>query len=118
MVGTGMMSGSGGVGGRRYQVAALVLTYFSVTFAFVLEVLWYEGRKGTAVAAYIANHFVFLIAVLLFGPLLRLTGSLGGGLIGLLILFFGMQAAWRIARGGPGFLKFRRYDPHKPLGLR
>jgi hypothetical protein len=35
LVGKGMRLGSGGVGGRRYQIAALVLTYMAVSLAAV-----------------------------------------------------------------------------------
>ena len=35
MVGTAMMKGSNGVGGRRYQVAAVLLTYAAVSMAAV-----------------------------------------------------------------------------------
>jgi hypothetical protein len=35
MVGTAMMKGSGGVGGRRYQIAAALLTYAAVSMAAV-----------------------------------------------------------------------------------
>jgi hypothetical protein len=35
MVGTAMMKGSGGLGGRRYQVVALLLTYAAVSLAAI-----------------------------------------------------------------------------------
>src|SRR5580700_11755697 len=35
MVGTAMMKGSNGVGGRRYQIAAILLTYAAVSMAAV-----------------------------------------------------------------------------------
>jgi len=118
MVATGMMNGSQGKGGRRYQVVAVFLTYFAVSLAGVMDLLWYESRHGTNVGADVAHHPVIVIAFFLFGPIAELLSSFGGGLLDLLILFFGMQAAWRIARGGPGFLKLRPCDSNKPLGLR
>ena len=46
MVGTAMMNGSRGIGGRKYQVTAVIITYFAVTFASVLDILWYTSRHG------------------------------------------------------------------------
>jgi len=118
MVGTGMMNGSRGVGGRRYQVASVLLTYFAVSLAGVLDMLWEVGRRGDDVAAYLPHHIVLLVALLIAGPFIYLLGSLGGGLLGLLILFFGMQAAWRITKGGSGYIHLPRYNPDRPLDLR
>jgi hypothetical protein len=44
MVGTAMMKGSGGVGGRRYQVAAVLLTYAAVSMAAIPVVIHYAGK--------------------------------------------------------------------------
>ena len=118
LVGSAMMQGSGGVGGRRYQVAAVLLTYFAASTAFVLDVLWVVRRHGGSVGEFAAHNPLFLAAYVLFGPVLRLRHPVSGGL-GLLILFFGVQAAWRIAKGGsPGLARLRRYKPESPLGLR
>ena len=100
MVGNGMMRGSGGVGGRRYQWAAVLLTYFAVSFASTLDLLWALAQKGHAPGEYIARHLFFVVVYSVLGPFLQLA-RLGYGLLGLLILFFGLQAAWRTAKGGP-----------------
>jgi hypothetical protein len=118
LVGNGMMNGSGGVGGRRYQVVAVILTYFAVTFAYVLDALWYEIRKSADGSAHLANNLVIIVVLLIAGPFLKVAASVGHGLIGLLILFFGMQSAWRVTAGGQNYLHFRRPDPASPLGLR
>jgi hypothetical protein len=118
MVGTAMMNGSGGLGGRRYQVTAVALTYFAVSLANVFDGLWFESRNGTGMAALVAHHVVAIVILVLISPIYLVFASLGNGLLGLLILFFGMQQAWRIAKGGPGYMHFKRYDPNKPLGLR
>lgn len=44
LVGTAMMKGSNGVGGRRYQIAAVLLTYAAVSMAAV-PVWIHEGNK-------------------------------------------------------------------------
>ena len=58
-----------------------------------------------------------MVLFLFIGPFLQLA-NIGYGLIGLIILFFGMQAAWRTAKGGPGFYRLPGYDKNSPLGLR
>jgi hypothetical protein len=44
LVGTAMMKGSGGVGGRRYQIAAALLTYAAVSMAAVPVAIHYFGQ--------------------------------------------------------------------------
>jgi hypothetical protein len=44
MVGTAMMKGSQGVGGRRYQIAAVLLTYAAVSMAAVPVWIHYAGK--------------------------------------------------------------------------
>jgi divalent metal cation (Fe/Co/Zn/Cd) transporter len=45
MVGTAMMKGSRGVGGRRYQIAAVLLTYAAVSMAAVPVWIHYAGKQ-------------------------------------------------------------------------
>jgi len=104
MIGKGMMNGSRGVGGRRYQVVAVLLTYLSVSLALLMDQLWFEAQHGIDVAAYVAHHMLIVIITLLLGPLAEPFSHLGAGLIDLLIMFFGMQAAWRIAKGDPNWV--------------
>lgn len=44
MVGTAMMKGSNGVGGRRYQIAAVLLTYAAVSMAAIPVWIHYAGK--------------------------------------------------------------------------
>ncbi len=117
MVGTSMMRATGGKGGRRYQVAAVLLTYFAVALAFTLDVLWELARGGKDLGAWVPAHTVLLLLITLFGPFLALTHPISG-LIDLLILFFGMQAAWRVTKGGQDFSRFNKPEPGSMLGLR
>jgi hypothetical protein len=50
-VGKAMMKGSHGMGGRRYQVAAVALTYFAISLAEIPIWLAYEMKHPTASAA-------------------------------------------------------------------
>src|SRR6266849_8276836 len=45
MVGTAMMKGSNGVGGRRYQITAALLTYAAVSLAAVPVIIHYAGKQ-------------------------------------------------------------------------
>ena len=45
MVGKAMMKGSGGVGGRRYQIAAVILTYCAVSMAAIPIWIHYAGKE-------------------------------------------------------------------------
>jgi hypothetical protein len=48
MVGTAMMKGSNGVGGRRYQIAAVLLTYAAVSMAAIPIWIHYAGKQRQA----------------------------------------------------------------------
>ncbi len=45
IVGTAMMKGSNGVGGRRYQIAAVVLTYAAVSMAAIPIWIHFAGER-------------------------------------------------------------------------
>lgn len=44
-----------------------------------------------------------MLTYTLFGPFLRLGRDPLWGLMGLLILFYGLRTAWQMAAGAPGF---------------
>jgi uncharacterized protein (DUF983 family) len=89
IVGKAMQMGSGGVGGRRYQVVAVLLTYFAVSISAVPIAIEQSGA-----------HIIFpkaIAALALAGiasPFFDLRDPTYG-LIGLVILFVGMRFAWR-----------------------
>ena len=119
MVGKAMMKGSSGFGGRRYQVAAVLLTYAAVALGessiLVSQYLKQEktqsqqtaskdgqpttNQQGEPVST--RGFFKSLGAFLLFGlaaPFLELSDPVHG-LIGLVILFVGLQIAWKLTAG-------------------
>jgi hypothetical protein len=136
MVGKAMMKGSGGVGGRRYQITAALLTYAAVSMAAVPVLIHYAGQQRQQRAQQsqqtqqrpldagqqpsepgqqsqshqptpprmsrgeaIARLALFGIA----SPIIEVwQGGLSfGWAIGLLILFFGINIAWKITAGRP-----------------
>jgi len=117
IVGKAIAFGSGGVGGRRYQVAAVLLTYMAVSLAAVPIAISQQMRQksaqqqaqasdpatatGTA-AAQPKMHPLKALGVLtvigLASPFLDLANP-AHGLIGLIILFVGIRIAWRLTAG-------------------
>ena len=114
LIAKSMMTGSGGVGGKNYQVAAAVLTYFAVSVGELVDVL-HRNEIPLALVGRLPPGF--LLQRVLAGPLLALRSPLNGG-IGLVILFFGMQAAWRLAAGSPGFAQGGNGPRVGPFGVR
>ena len=135
IVGTAMMKGSNGVGGRRYQIAAALLTYAAVSMAAVPIWIHFAGERSQQRQTQQqkleqeqrqleqdsgqrpsepqpapraekpqVSLGTWLERVALIGlasPFVQLSGNPFWGLMGLLILFFGMRIAWRIAAGRP-----------------
>jgi hypothetical protein len=48
LVGKAVMKGSNGLGGRRYQITAVVLTYMAVAFAAIPTGLYFMSKQGDA----------------------------------------------------------------------
>jgi hypothetical protein len=142
LVGTAMMKGSNGMGGRRYQIAAALLTYAAVSMAAVPIWIHFAGehRQKQTQQQKLEDEqreleretgrqpadvqpapraerpqfslWTWLGRVALLGlasPFIELSGNPFWGAMGLLILFFGIRIAWRIARGQP----FGVYGPFR-----
>jgi hypothetical protein len=130
MVGKAMMKGSNGVGGRRYQIAAVLLTYAAVSLAAVPVIIHYarnhqrqtetqrqkldteqrqlESESGQSVQPppqqpkMSAGQALGRLALFgLASPFIEVFGNPIGGLIGLFILFIGIRIAARITAGQP-----------------
>jgi hypothetical protein len=129
LVGTAIKKGSQGVGGRRYQIAAVALTYAAVSLSAIpIGISYYlkEGRSkapqanasasssgsadssstspAPATSGQPQKSFGFAIAALLFAglasPFLELQEGFSG-IIGLVILFVGIQIAWKMTAAPP-----------------
>lgn len=120
IVGKAMVAGSKGVGGRRYQIVAVLLTYAAVSTAAIPVWIHYAGKNKPAQHQQASNDGAdsdqptsskprpnvvvaigMLIGLGLASPFIELFSSPIGGLIGLVILFVGMQFAWRFTAGKP-----------------
>ena len=124
MVGWAIRKATANRGGRRYQVLALVLTYWAVGLAYTpltFQQLAEEDKdkkeqaqKATDIAApapaepqdeAIAINIPMVLAILvgfsLALPVLIVFGSLPGGLLSALIIGIGMRQAWQMTAVPP-----------------
>ena len=96
LVGTAMKKGANGAGGRKYQITAAVLTYAAVSISAIpIQVYLARGEQIDW-----ANHIGTLIVAGLLSPFLDLANGIGG-VIGLVILWVGIQYAWRATAARP-----------------
>jgi hypothetical protein len=109
LVARAMMTATGGVGGRPYQIAAVILTYFGCSFGDVLGAILQDH-------GFASLSPVVLVVIGLAGPFLQLSNPING-LLGLFILFVGMRAAWRLAAGSPGFGGAQSGPRVNPFGM-
>jgi len=135
LVGKAIMLGSKGLGGKRYQIAAVVLTYAAVSLAAVPIAIHYQISAKNERSAIETKSLsspsdktaqsepakpdsempkmsftAALAQLLLIGlasPFLELQDPLHG-VIGLVILLVGIRIAWRITQGS------RRLDVQGP----
>lgn len=118
LVGTAIKKGTGGHTSRKYQIIAVVLTYLAIATSYIPVVIVQMSKdrtkvetKGTAgkmadapqlahakPAPLVTNPllaFGMAIGLVLAIPLIDAFSSMPGGLLTLLIIFFGLQQAWK-----------------------
>jgi hypothetical protein len=114
IVGKAVVMGSRGLGGRRYQIAAVLLTYMTVSLAAVPIAISQQMKQrsaqqhaqvsGSATANAPKMSPAKAVATLtllgLASPFLDLADP-AHGIIGLIILFVGIRIAWKITAGRP-----------------
>jgi hypothetical protein len=110
IVGKAMNLGSRGVGGRRYQLVAALLTYLAVSLSAVpitIHQMRQQHQAHTQTSDTAAPHpehvslakAIGVLALLgIASPLLDLRDPMHG-IIGLVILFVGIRFAWRFTAG-------------------
>jgi hypothetical protein len=119
MVGWAVRTGAGSRGGRRFQILALILTYWAVGLAYtplMFQQAAEEEKKEQAQPSTTAPVVVAApagspdtpqtvslpaVVAVLFGfslalPVLSVISSLPGGMISAAIIAFGMTQAWRM----------------------
>jgi hypothetical protein len=97
IVARAMKAGSGGLGGRPFQIAAVILTYLAIALAEIPIVLWQlQARIPSGRMLFVA---IKLLPVGLATPILEMRSPVHG-LINAVILFVGLQIAWRGTAAG------------------
>jgi hypothetical protein len=93
MTGKAVRKGARGLGGRPQQILATLLTYFAMNAAFVLSALFQmTNEKALPLAGMVAVALRYsLFPIFLLSPSASMV-------LDLLIYFFGLSQAWRLAR--------------------
>lgn len=94
LVGKAIKTGSGGVGGLRYQISAVLLTYAAISLAEIPILMARAMEHGGGDVDW-ASMAPKLILWGIASPFLELQQGFFG-IIGLVILFVGIRFAWRI----------------------
>jgi len=96
LVGTAMKKGANGAGGRKYQITAALLTYAAVSISAIpIEIYLSRGEQVDY-----ASHVGALVIAGLLSPFLDLSTGVGG-VIGIVILWVGIQYAWKSTAARP-----------------
>jgi hypothetical protein len=94
-----MMMGSRGVGGIRYQIAAVTLTYAAISLAsvpiLIAKVLQDAADYGTTTPIEWGKVAGKLVTWGIASPFLQLRGGIWG-IVGFLILLAGLRIAFRM----------------------
>jgi hypothetical protein len=117
MVGTAIRKASGGLGGRPQQILAVLLTYFAITTSYIPVGIYHyiqnPHRQASAQATSAAGAdttvtapqkprmsfggaLVAMLLLALAAPFMGLSQGVGA-ILSIVIIFFGLQRAWRIA---------------------
>jgi hypothetical protein len=96
LIGKAIKMGSGGIGGKRYQIAAAVLTYMAVSMAEVPIGLHAHGQDFSQWMN--PDRFVAFLVSGLTSPFRELRSPFNG-IIGLVILAVGINIAWKLTAG-------------------
>ena len=142
-VGRAMKTGSRGLGGRRYQITAALLTYAAVAVAFipvaVHDMRSHRTASTTATRstgqqngqaqsdqpqaaqtnqAHGFGSFLIATATLLglglVSPFLMFSGSVPSALLNLFIIFYGVQMAWKHMASSRVQVEGPFYPPQAP----
>jgi hypothetical protein len=139
IVAKAMMLGSKGIGGRKYQVVAVILTYAAVSMSAIpIAINFYLSERKSHPPARVLQQVpsdrgvnqpagqpkqqisfgaaLFQLALLgLASPFLNFVGGISG-MIGLIILMVGIRIAWKIAEGKSEQMIYGPFANSSPAG--
>ncbi|HTG53544.1 MAG TPA: LIM domain-containing protein [Gemmatimonadaceae bacterium] len=94
-VGRAIQVAAKGVGGRRYQILAVVITYLSIGAAYGMIIM--HDRPDSTV-------FEFIFATIA-GPILVVVASGASGILSAIIIGVGLRTAWQMTAGAVSLIK-------------
>jgi hypothetical protein len=109
MVGKAIRYGSEGRGGRPQQILAVLLTYFAITFSYIVVFIYNSAQKPPAAAQQSAAPqsmerpraplsvgalVVGIVTLAAIAPFFELGSNPMSGVLSLVIIFFGLRRAW------------------------
>ncbi|MBI2686153.1 MAG: hypothetical protein HYX27_07545 [Acidobacteria bacterium] len=118
-VGTAIRRGTEGHTSRKYQLMAVMLTYLAISMSFIPRLVADVAKKPPAAAdsqkgapaapasqpatepvgpSSLLVSGVVVVGLAFVSPLLEAFFDFPGGLIGLFIVFLGLQRAWQLTR--------------------
>ena len=96
LVAKGMMKGSNGVGGTRYQIVAVLLTYFAISTAAIPIAVGFVMKSGHTVNW--ADHIDTLLMLGVASPFMAIAR---GRILTAVIVFVGLSIAFRLTAAKP-----------------
>jgi hypothetical protein len=100
LIAKAILKGSNGIGGRRYQILAVTLTYAAISLAEVpilLQRILQNPKIHLSLAVLLERIWPRLLWIGIASPFLNLRGGFSGA-IGLFILFIGLRIAWTMTQ--------------------
>ncbi len=95
LVGKAARVGTGGLGGRPVQIVAVIATYIAISGSLFFQILYSFFKEGKLVNGIFGYLYLFVIS--LGKPFFELQEGFSG-ILGIAILFFGLQQAWQQTR--------------------
>ena len=87
---------TGGLGGRPVQIVAVIATYIAISGSLFVQIIYSFFKEGKMVSGLLGYAYLFVISM--GKPFFELREGFGG-ILGIAILFFGLQQAWQQTRG-------------------
>ncbi|TKD01543.1 hypothetical protein E8A74_31100 [Polyangium fumosum] len=104
LVGRVIQSVTRGFGSTKHQVLAVVLTYLASAMGYLPSILAAMNAGDDTQSLGLIGSIVYVVLVSAFtliAPILDVTSGFSG-VIGALIIFFGLRTAWQASRGVGG----------------
>ncbi|MDC0743911.1 hypothetical protein [Polyangium mundeleinium] len=104
LVGRVIQSVTRGFGSTKHQVLAVVLTYLASAMGYLPAILAEMNAGDDTQSLGLIGSIVYVVLVSAFTLIAPLLDIMNGfsGILGVLIIFFGLRTAWQVSRGVGG----------------